>query len=165
MKPIAVVYVSETGHTEAYARMLGEKTGMSVYTLQQAETALAANAPVVYMSWLMAGRIKDYAKAARRYKLRGVCAVGLADSGSLDAAVRKNHRIPAETAVFSLQGGIERDKLQGVYASMIDTLIKALKLRKKPSDTERQMLALLQENGSRVNGAALAPVLQWYKNA
>ena len=89
MKPIAVVYVSETGHTEAYAKMLGAKTGMSVYTLQQAQTALAVNAPVLYMGWLMAGRVKDFSKAQRRYNLRGVCAVGLADSGALDETVRR----------------------------------------------------------------------------
>ena len=30
----AIVYTSNTGHTEKYARMLGEKTGLPVYSLE-----------------------------------------------------------------------------------------------------------------------------------
>ena len=165
MKPIAVVYVSETGHTEAYAKMLGEKTGMSVYTLQQAQTALAPNAPIVYMGWLMAGKIKDYAAAARRYEVMAVGAVCLAEGSAPEAALRRSSRIAAHVPVFSLAGGIERQKLQGVYAKMIDTLIKALKFIPKPTDAHREMLRLLQTDGSRVSEAALAPLLAWYQSA
>lgn len=37
MKPNAIVYTSNTGFTEQYARLLGEKTGLPVYPLSEAE--------------------------------------------------------------------------------------------------------------------------------
>lgn len=37
MNPNAIVYTSNTGFTEQYARLLGEKTGLPVYPLSEAE--------------------------------------------------------------------------------------------------------------------------------
>ena len=38
----AIVYTSNTGYTAEYARMLGEKTGLPVLTLNEAKKSLFA---------------------------------------------------------------------------------------------------------------------------
>ena len=73
-KPTAIVYVSNTGRTARYARMMGEKTGLPVYELAEARKALPKKAPIIYCGWLMATSVKDYRKAAAVYgggSLRG----------------------------------------------------------------------------------------------
>ena len=42
MKPTAIVYRSQTGHTRQYALLLGERLGISVYALDEACAQLAA---------------------------------------------------------------------------------------------------------------------------
>ncbi len=101
----AIVYTTNTGHTEQYARLLAEKTGLPCLSIQQAYNELPANTPVVYMGWLIAGFVKDYKKAKRKFCINAVCAVGLGASGAQTGVVRKTNKIPNETAVFTLQGG------------------------------------------------------------
>ncbi len=37
----AIVFTSNTGHTAKYAKILGEKTGLPVYSLKEAQKSLA----------------------------------------------------------------------------------------------------------------------------
>ena len=71
----SIVYTSNTGYTAEYARLLGEKTGLPVYSLAEAEQKLAAGNRVIYLGWLMAGKVQGYKKAAKRYKVQAVCGV------------------------------------------------------------------------------------------
>ena len=57
-KPTAIVYVSNTGRTARYARMMGEKTGLPVYELAEARKALPKKAPIIYCGWLMATSVR-----------------------------------------------------------------------------------------------------------
>lgn len=41
MKPNSIVYTSNTGYTREYAVLLGEKTGLPVYSLEEADKKLA----------------------------------------------------------------------------------------------------------------------------
>lgn len=49
----AIVYTSNTGYTAQYARLLGEKTGMPVYSLDEAEKCLlrAVRSSISAGSW------------------------------------------------------------------------------------------------------------------
>lgn len=49
----AIVYTSNTGYTEEYARMLSKSTGLRALLLKDAVKALKRGAPVIYMgcSW------------------------------------------------------------------------------------------------------------------
>ena len=60
----AIVYTSNTGYTEEYARMLSKSTGLRALLLKDAVKALKRGTPVIYMGWLMAGIINGYKKAA-----------------------------------------------------------------------------------------------------
>ena len=85
----AIVYTSETGATAQYAQLLAGQTGLPVYTLREASSALAAGTEIVYLGWVMASGVKGYADAAKRFGVRMVCAVGMAVTGTQTDEVRK----------------------------------------------------------------------------
>ena len=165
MKAQAIVYTSNTGYTREYALMLGEKTNLPVYSLQESSGKIARDSSVVYLGWLMAGKVQGYADAAKQYSVEAVCGVGMGSTGSQIEDVRKNNSIPESTPVFTLQGGFDMNKLRGVYKMMMQVMKKTVgkKLAEKPDRTpdEEEMLDLLLHGGSRVSEENLAAVLEW----
>ena len=161
-RPTAIVYVSNTGRTARYARMIGEKTGLPVYGLAEAKRILPKKTPIIYCGWLIASNVKDYKKAARRYQVTALCGVGLCPTGELLTEVRKATGLPAETPLFTLQGGMDRSALKGVYGSMIDFLIKSMEKKKDPSEKDTAMLEMLKAGGDFVSEENLGAFLGWY---
>ena len=156
MKPAAIVYSSNTGHTRRYAEMLSNKTGLPAYDIKTAKADKSM--PVIYMGWLMASTVKDLGKARKRFDVQAVCGVGLCTTGALLTEVRKAARIPADVPLFTLQGGMDRSKLKGMNKIMIDTLEKMLSISKKPSEATSAMLELLKNGGNFVSEENLAEV-------
>ena len=165
MKVQAIVYTSNTGYTREYALMLGEKTNLPVYSLQESSGKIARDSSVVYLGWLMAGKVQGYSDAAKQYSVEAVCGVGMGSTGSQMEDVRKNNNIPDSMPVFTLQGGFDMNKLRGVYKMMMQVMKKMVgkKLAEKPDRTpdEEEMLDLLLHGGSRVSEENLAAVMEW----
>ena len=78
----AIIYTTNTGSTERYAKLLAQKTGRTAYSLAEAKKRVFAGAEVIYLGWIMAGSVKGYADAAKRYRVRAVCAVGMGQAGT-----------------------------------------------------------------------------------
>ncbi len=163
MKPSAIVYTSGTGHTRQYAFLLGEKTGLPFYTLEEAGSLLPAGTPVLYLGWIHASHVKGYANAAKRFTICAVCGVGLCDTGTMTSEVRKATAIPEEIPLFTLQGGMDRGKLKGINKLMITMLTKGLASQKQRSEQDDRMLELLSKDANYVSEENLAGVEQWYK--
>ncbi|MEA4823063.1 MAG: hypothetical protein VB111_02990 [Clostridiaceae bacterium] len=163
----AIVYTSNTGYTAAYADLLGEKTGLPVYSLKDAGSGIRADAEIIYLGWLMAGNIMGYRKAARRYRIRAVCGVGMAKSGTQLDEARKANKIPAQVPLYTLQGGFDITRLRGIYKLMMTAMAKGVgqKLAAKADKTaeEADMLDMMQHGGSRVCVENLAGLLAWYE--
>lgn len=159
----AIVYTTKTGFTEQYAKMLGEKLLLSVYPLKQASKQLSKGDNIIYLGWICAGNIKGFVQAAKRFSVRAVCGVGLCDTGTLTAEVRKATGVPEKIPLFTLQGGFDRSKLKGVDKLMITLLTKGLASQKQRSDQDERMLELLSKDENYVCTENLAQVLQWYK--
>ena len=161
----SIVYTSNTGYTAEYARLLGEKTGLPVYSLAEAEQKLAAGNRVIYLGWLMAGKVQGYKKAAKRYKVQAVCGVGMGGNGSQLQEVRKANAIPEKTPLFTLQGGFDIQKLSGIYKLMMTIMVKTagkgLAEKQDRTPDEDVMLEMLTQGGSRVSAENLAEVLAW----
>ena len=49
MKPTAIAYTSNTGHTRQYAMLLGEQIGLPAYSLEEAGSQLSGGSPVIYL--------------------------------------------------------------------------------------------------------------------
>ena len=161
----AIVYTSATGATAQYAQLLAGQTHLPVYSLRDARSALADGAEILYLGWIMASSVKGYADAAKRYRVRMVCAVGMAVTGTQLGEVRKASSIPEDTALFTLQGGYHPEKLRGMYSLMMRLMRKALvkQLTEKPERTpaDEDMIALLEHGGDRVSEENLAQPLAW----
>lgn len=162
MQPIAIVYTSNTGHTAEYAKLLGEKTGLMVYSMAEAAKKLEKGTPVYYLGWLFASRVKGYKKAAKKYKLCAVCGVGLCDTGTLLDEGRRAIALSDSIPFFTLQGGMELDKLKGFHKFMIRMLTKGLLSKSDRTPDEERMLSLLQKGGNYVNAANLSAVLDHF---
>ncbi|MBQ1251668.1 MAG: hypothetical protein IIY02_02000 [Firmicutes bacterium] len=162
MRPEAIVYTSNTGHTARYAEILSSKTGLPFYTLEEAKGNLKKHAPVIYMGWLFASRVKGYKKAAKRYDVAAVCGVGLCPTGQLLREVRTASKIPAETPLFTVQGGMDYPKLRGINKFMIDVLVKNLRKKNSSDPGEKMMLTLVEQGGNFVNKKHLSAVIKWY---
>lgn len=164
----SIVYTSNTGYTAEYARLLGEKTGLPVYSLAEAEQKLAAGNRVIYLGWLMAGKVQGYKKAAKRYKVQAICGVGMGGTGSQLQEVRKANAIPEKTPLFTLQGGFDIQKLSGVYKLMMTIMVrtagKGLAEKQDRTPDEDVMLEMLTQGGSRVSAENLAEVLAWVEH-
>lgn len=59
----AIIYTTQTGSTERYAKLLAHETGLPAYTLAEAKKAVLPGGSVIYLGWIMAGCIKGYAAA------------------------------------------------------------------------------------------------------
>ena len=169
MRPNAIVYTSNTGYTRQYAVLLGDKTGLPVYSLEEAAQTLAAGNSVIYLGWLMAGKVQGYAKAAKRYRVEAVCGVGMGATGSQLEDVRKTNALSDALPLFTLQGGFDITRLRGIYRLMMTVMSKTVgkTLAEKQDRTadEDAMLDLLVHGGSRVSEENLAAVMEWYRQA
>lgn len=167
MKIEAIVYTSNTGYTRQYAQLLAQETSLPLYALADAQKALPAGSTVVYLGWLMAGKVQGYAQASGQFSVQALCGVGMGATGSQLEDVRKANTIPETLPVFTLQGGFDRSRLKGVYKLMMSVIANTMakKLAQKPDRTpdEDDMLDLFQKGGSRVRVENLAGVLSWFR--
>lgn len=161
----AIVYTSNTGNTEKYARMVSARTGLPVYSAKDAETALAQGASVLYMGWIRASVIVGYQEAAARYAIACVCAVGMGETGGQIRELRRKNRLGDNLPLFTLQGGLLFQKLRGMNAFMINfsrkKAAKILKAEKKRTEAQNAMLIMLTRGGSFVQEKHLAGLLDW----
>lgn len=163
LKPAAVVYTSNTGHTEQYARLLGNRTGLPIYAFREAENQLGKETSILYLGWLHASYVKGFRQAEKRFSVCAVCGVGLCDTGTMIAEVRKATAIPEDIPLFTLKGGIDRGRLKGLNKLMICMLTWGLAAQEKRSEQEERMLSLLQTDASYVREGNLTGILEWYE--
>ena len=158
----AIVYTSNTGHTAEYAKILGEKTGLPVYALSEAAKQSSNGTEIIYLGWLFANNIKGYKKAAKQYKISAVCAVGLCDTGTALAEVRKVNAISEKTPLFTMQGGMDKTRLRGINKFMINVLTKGLSSQKERSENDERMLYLLKNDQNYVSEENITAFMKWY---
>ena len=99
----AVVYTSNTGSTEHYAKLLGHELRVSVYSTEEAGNKLPTGTEIIYLGWIMAGKIQRFGLARKKYKICAVCAVGMGQTGTQRKEIREKNNIPGKIPVFTLQ--------------------------------------------------------------
>ena len=161
----AIVYKSNTGSTANYAKMLGNELNLPVYSLDDAKKNISNNSEVIYLGWLMAGGIKGYSSAVKKYNVCAVCAVGMGQTGTQIEEVRNKNSIPNNIPLFTLQGNFNLEKLHGVYKMMMNVMVKtvgkALANKENPTQEEQDMIDMMV-NGERVKVENLKAVIDWY---
>ena len=162
----AIVYTSNTGSAAQYARLLSGKTGLPVYALKDALKVLSQRSEIIYIGWIAASAVKGYAKAAKRYHIRAVCAVGMGQTGTQTEIVRRKASVPSNIPLFTLQGNFNVKKLHGIYRPMMEIMVKtagkSLAAKKDRTPEEDDMLDMMLHGGKRVRIENLSAVLDWY---
>lgn len=162
----AIIYTTNTGSAEQYAKILAQETGLPAYSMKEAKKKIRPGADVICLGWIMAGTIKGYSAAARHYQVQAVCAVGMGRTGTQTDAVRKKNCIPGECPLFTIQGNFDMNKLHGMYRMMMELMIrtagKALAGKKDRTEEEDDMLDMMLRGGERVRRENLMEVLEWY---
>lgn len=167
MEPKAIVYTSNTGYTAQYAALLAKKTGLRAYALNEALEKVPEGTAVIYMGWIMAGKIQGFLTAAKHYRVAAVCGVGMNPTGSQLPTVRQVNGLGADMLVFTLQGGLNMDKLHGfkrlVLKSMGGTIGRQLMAKPDRTPEEDAILDMFQNGGDRVSMQNLKEVVSWYE--
>ena len=162
----AIIYTTNTGSTERFARLLAQETGLPAYSLAEAKKRVFAGAEVIYLGWIMAGSVKGYAMAAKRYRVRAICGVGMGQTGTQTDSVRKKSAVPASIPLFTLQGNFDMKKLHGIYRPMMEIMVKTagkgLAEKSDRTPEEDDMLDMMLHGGERVKAENLRAVLDWY---
>lgn len=162
----AIIYTTNTGSTERYAKLLAQETGLPAYSLADAKDAVLESTEVIYLGWISAGAVKGYAKAAKHYHIRAVCAVGMGQTGTQTESVRKKTAVPVNIPLFTLQGNFDVKKLHGIYRPMMEIMVKtagkSLAAKKDRTPEEDDMLDMMLHGGERVKQENLSAVLNWY---
>ena len=155
----AIIYTSNTGSTAEYAQLLGKELNLPVHSLQQAKNKVLVGSEIIYLGWIMAGGIKGYKEAAKLYKVRAVCGIGMGQTGTQLKEVRDKNAIPQRIPLFTLQGNFDVKKLHGAYRFMMNVMVKTDR-----TPEEDDMLDMMVNGGKRVSLQNLNAVTEWYKS-
>ena len=105
-----ILYTSCTGSCRKYAELLSEALGIPACRLEDAPKA--DDSKIIYIGWLMAGKVMGYGKAKEKYIVGALVPVGMSmypRCGTDD--VKKSNKVPDYTQIFPVQGGFHMDKL------------------------------------------------------
>lgn len=141
----AIVYTSNSGSTERYAKMLAEKTGFPCAELSKAD--FSADSEIVYLGWVMAGDIQGLAEARKRFgSLKAVVAVGMMPSEKSKAEAKEKNSVTEP--FYYLPGEFNLKKLKGMYKMMMGMMLRMMKGKAKESkDPDEQKAVELFEKG------------------
>ena len=164
MKEIkAIVYCSNTGFTEAYARMLSEELDLPVFSEKQAHLHLGSGDSVFFLVWVLGSSIKGLEKARKRYDVEGTASVGLVLTDQSVAEIRKRNKIADDAPFFALHGGLAIEKLHGFYKLVFKLGTKALeRTSSAPADEKMETYKILTEGASFLDRKNLKPIVSWY---
>ena len=143
---MTIIYSTNAGSTERYAKMLSEKLSCEAVNITEAGN-IAADEEVVFMSWIMAGTLQNYAAAKEKFgNIKAVCAVGMFSTEDKISEVKEKNGITEET--FLLPGAFNMNNLSGIYKMMMGMAMKMIKSKlKESSDPKAKEIAEKFEEG------------------
>lgn len=114
----AVIYESNTGHAERYAKALADMLHLPCYDIKGAKSAVSKGESVIFIGWVFASQIMGLKKAAKRWNVSAVGAVGLFPDAKAnnDILIEKNK---LTVPLFYLRGGVDFDKLKGLQKKLL----------------------------------------------
>ncbi len=155
-----IVYKSQTGFTKDYAMLLSAETLYPAYSLEEARIRVTRNDEVIFLGWLMAGKIMGLTKARKRYRLLAVAGIGMAFPSQISTTDLINHNALTGVNTFYLQGGLDFSRLKGIYRFMMGFMRNMLaKKQAELSDEERLALEMFSRRTDHVDAANLKPLI------
>ena len=158
---MTIVYSTNAGSTERYAKMLSEKLLCPMVKISKAGD-IDKNEEVIFMSWLMSGTLQDYPKAKEMFSnIKAVCAVGMFTTEGKLAEVTEKNAIGEE--LFFLHGAFDVNNLSGMYKMMMGMAMKMIKAKLKESDDPKanQMADMFEKGIDLVKEEELTKVIEF----
>lgn len=153
-----IVYETNTGSCERYAKMLSEKTGYEAVALSK--TSEGDSEDVVFIGWVMAGTIQGLETARKNFSsIKAVCAVGMMPPEKQIEKLKEKNTITEP--LFALSGAFDVKKLSGMYKMMMGMMMRMLKSQFKDSENEKEREAyeLFEKGFDAVKEENLSEVL------
>ena len=121
----AIVYHTNTGHTYTYAQILSKKLNIPFYSLKEAKEKLKKEDPIIFLSWICAGKISKLKKANKNFQIKYIGAVGAYPKTTkyLEELKINNQII---LPCFYLRGGIDYHKLKGIFKIIVKMVGKTI---------------------------------------
>jgi len=159
----AIVYESNTGYTRKYAEMLSAETGIPSYDRKAAGGFLKSGDEIIFMGWLSAGMVIGFNKAAKEYKVKALCGVGLGAPNDEQVNQLKNRYAKLKVPVFYLRGGFDMERLKGFNKFLMKLFLKsAIASYNKTKDEEKaKMIDAMKYGADFVKKENLAPVISF----
>ncbi len=106
----AIVYKSTTGSCKKYAELLSASLHIPAFPL--GKEYVPSGTKIIFVGWLMAGKIMGYSATAKKYDVGAVVQVGMSPvSAKSEEVGRKKNAICPEVPLFTRQGGFNINKL------------------------------------------------------
>ena len=159
----AIVYVSNTGSSKAYAQMLSEKTGFDAYDFRACDS-VPEGAEVVFIGWVMAGALQGLKEVREKFgSLKAVIAVGMMKGEKQDAELKEKNAITEP--FFSLTGAFDMKKLTGMYKMMMGMMVKMMKskLSEENDPKAKEIVEKFEEGFDMVDEKHLDESLEFLK--
>ena len=162
----AIVYCTQSGHTAQYAALLSQALSLPAYGWDDAKKSVSRGTEILFLSWLLAGGLKHYAEAAKRWRIAAVAAVGMGGPETDQREkIRQRHKLPPSEPLFYLRGGYAPEKLRGLNRLMMNAMAKGeiqrLEGKEARTPQEETTLRMWRDGASFVSEENLAELLSW----
>ena len=172
MKAI-VIYNSQTGFTERYARWIAEATGAACLALSEAKKkSMEAYEAIIYGGWACAGGISKLGwfkgnmdKWADK-KLIVFCVGGSPiDNPEIIPALKQNFKESEleKVSIFYCPGGFNYEKVSAPSKLMMKMFVKALKAKKDKTEADEEMIKMISSSYDISDIKYIEPILQCMK--
>lgn len=152
----SIIYWSNYGSTQRYAELLSKVVGIPASPLQN---ACASDGEAFYLGCVMDGRIKGYGRAAGRFRIAGVCAVGLEEKRADTVFELRKNTVIADSRVriFYVRGAFDKDRLSPVHRLMLRGAMESMEVSAKYA----AILELMQKGCDFVSEENIRPAAEW----
>lgn len=160
----AIVYSSCTGSCRRYAEILSSELGIPALPIEKAR--IGRDDRIIYIGWLMAGKIKGYKKALEKFNIGAVAQVGMSPATTeSEEQGRKNNPVSVDIPLFTLQGAFDIKKLPLPYRLIMKAVTKSIaeKLGAKAELTEQEKATLKMARDGAGEPAAwcVSDIVEW----
>lgn len=165
-----VIYNSQTGFTERYARWIAEAAGADCLTLAAAKKQdLSAYDAIVFGSWACAGNVSKlswFQKNANQWvnkKLIVFC-VGASPDGTpeVEQLLKKAMEAPELKAAnaFYCPGGFNYEKMSAPSKFVMKLFVKTLNAKKGKTETDEAMIKMISSSYDISEQKYIEPILE-----
>lgn len=150
-----VIYQSETGYAERYARWAAARMNVDCFSVSDASWRKGEEA--VFFGSVRADKIRGLKKARRRFRIQATVAVGICPySEGLCERLKKANGY--DGILFAVQGGVDRNKLGWMQRRLLDAVSASLKSR-----GDEDLAQIVREGGDLSSENQLLNFMVWWQ--